>query len=80
METLKYLKEFKNIFVLIIHMELNRISKIKSIKLSKKLIDITENKSKVKKTNLKSYISKPKVNKENYPLVVIETGSFIIQL
>ena len=54
--------------------------KIKSIKLSKNLIDITENRSKVKKTNLKSYISKPKVNKEIYPLVVIETGSFIIQL
>ena len=61
-------------------MELNRISKIKSIKLSKKLIDITENKPKLKKPNLKSYISKPKANKENYPLVVIETGSFIIQL
>ena len=62
-------------------MELNKICKIKSIKLSKNLINITENKPKVKKTNLKSYIStKPKTNKENYPLVVIETGSFIIQL
>ena len=61
-------------------MELNKICKIKSIKLSKNLINITENKPKVKKTNLKSDISKPKVNKEIYPLVVIETGSFIIQL
>ena len=61
-------------------MELNKICKIKSIKLSKNLINITENKPKVKKTNLKSYITKPKTNKENYPLVVIETGSFIIQL
>ena len=60
-------------------MELNRICKIKSIKLSKKLIDITENKPKAKKTNLKSYILKPKV-KENQTLVIIETGSFIIQL
>ena len=61
-------------------MELNKISKIKSIKLSKNLIDITENKPKLNKPNLKSYISKQKVNKEIYPLVVIETGSFIIQL
>ena len=61
-------------------MELNKISKIKSIKISKKLIDITENKPKLNKPNLKSYISKQKVNKEIYPLVVIETGSFIIQL
>ena len=61
-------------------MELNKICKNKSIKLSKNLIDIIENKPKVKKTNLKSYILKPKVNKEIYPLVVIETGSFIIQL
>ena len=60
-------------------MELNKICKIKSIKLSKNLIDITENKSKVMKTNLKSYISKPK-NKDNQTLVIIETGSFIIQL
>ena len=48
--------------------------------ISKKLIDITENKPKLNKPNLKSYISKQKVNKEIYPLVVIETGSFIIQL
>jgi len=64
-------------------MELNKVYKVKNIKLSKKLmdtIDIAENKPKLKKPNLKSYISKPKVNKENYPLVVIETGSFIIQL
>ena len=61
-------------------MELNKISKIKSIKIYKKLIDITENKPKLNKPNLKSSISKLKANKENYPLVVIETGSFIIQL
>ena len=64
-------------------MELNKVYKVKNIKLSKKLmdtIDIAENKPKLKKPNLNSYISKPKVNKENYPLVVIETGSFIIQL
>ena len=60
-------------------MELNKISKIKSIKLSKNLIDITENKPKVKKTNLKNYILKSKI-KDNQTLVIIETGSFIIQL
>ena len=73
---MEYIKLFKNIFVLIIFMELNKICKIKSIKISKNLIDITENKSKVKKTNL---ILKPKI-KDNQTLVIIETGSFIIQL
>ena len=79
LKTLIYIKEFKKLIVFMIYMELNKISKIKSIKISKNLIDITENKPKVKKTNLKSYILKPK-NKDNQTLVIIETGSFIIQL
>ena len=61
-------------------MELNKISKIKSIKSSKKIIDNIEVKQIKQKTNLKSSISKLKANKEKYPLVVIERGSFIIQL
>ena len=60
-------------------MELNKISKIKSIKLSKKIIDNIEVKQIKQKINLKRYISKPK-NKDNQTLVIIETGSFIIQL
>ena len=60
-------------------MELNKISKIKSIKLSKKLIDNIEVKQKQQKLNLKNYISKPKI-KDNQTIVLIETGSFIIQL
>ena len=60
-------------------MELNKISKIKSIKLSKKLIDNIEVKQIKQKINIKSYISKSK-NKDNQTLVIIETGSFIIQL
>ena len=64
----------------IIYMELNKICKMKSINLSKKLIDVTETKTKVKKTHLKSDKSKTKVNKKIHPLVVIQTGSFIIRL
>ena len=60
-------------------MELNKISKIKSIKLSKKIIDNIEVKQIKQKINIKSYISKSK-NKDNQILVIIETGSFIIQL
>ena len=56
-------------------MELNKISKIKSIKLSKKIIDNIE----VKQIKQKINLSKPK-NKDNQILVIIETGSFIIQL
>ena len=60
-------------------MELNKIGKIKSIKISKKLIDNIEVKQIKQKINLKSYISKPKI-KDNQTIVIIETGSFIIQL
>jgi hypothetical protein len=63
-------------------MELNKICKIKSIKLSKKLTDTINNvevKQKKPKTNLNNYILKPKV-KENNPLVIIETGPFLIHL
>ena len=62
-------------------MELNKICKVKSIKLSKQLLDKIENKENKpkKKTNLNNYILKPKV-KENNPLVIIETGPFLIHL
>ena len=60
-------------------MELNKISKIKSIKLSKKIIDNIEVKQIKQKTNLKNCILKQKI-KDNQTLVIIETGSFIIQL
>ena len=61
-------------------MELNKICKVKSIKLSKKIIDNTEVKQIKQKINLKSYISKKTKNKDNQTIVIIETGSFIIQL
>ena len=61
-------------------MELNKICKIKSIKLSKKIIDNIEVKQIKQKINLKSYIAKKPKNKDNQTLVIIETGSFIIQL
>jgi len=63
-------------------MELNKIYKIKSIKLSKKIMDKMDNvevKQRKPKTNLKKYIIQPKI-KENTPLVIIETGPFIIEL
>ena len=63
-------------------MELNKIYKIKSIKLSKKIMDKMDNvevKQRKPKTNLKKYILKPQI-KENNPLVIIETGPFIIEL
>jgi S-adenosylmethionine synthetase len=63
-------------------MELNKIYKIKSIKLSKKIMDKMDNvevKQRKPKTNLKKYILKPQI-KENTPLVIIETGPFIIEL
>ena len=60
-------------------MELNKISKIKSIKLSKKIIDNVEVNQTKQKTNLKNYILKPK-NKDNQPIVIIETGPFLIHL
>ena len=63
-------------------MQLNKICKVQNIKLSKKLIDKIDNvevKQKKTKTNLKKYILQPKI-KENNPLVIIETGPFIIHL
>ena len=60
-------------------MELNKISKIKSIKLSKKIIDNVEVNQTKQKTNLKNYILKPKI-KDNQPIVIIETGPFLIHL
>ena len=62
-------------------MELNKICKVKSIKLSKQLLDKIENKENKpkKKTNLNNYILKPKV-KENNPLIIIEIGPFLIHL
>ena len=60
-------------------MELNKIRKIKPITFSKQLNNTAENKSKVKKTNLKNYLLKPK-NKDNQTLVIIETGPFLIHL
>ena len=73
------INNLKKIIVFIIYMELNKIGKIKSIKISKKLIDNIEVKQIKQKINLKSYISKPKI-KDNQTIVIIETGSFIIQL
>ena len=61
-------------------MELNKICKVKSIKLSKKIIDNIEVKQIKQKINLKSSISKKPKNKDNQKLVIIERGSFIIQL
>ena len=40
---MEYIKEFKNIFVLIIHMQLNKICKVQHIKLSKKFTDKIDN-------------------------------------
>ena len=60
-------------------MELNKIQKVKPINISKKLIDIVENKPKVNKKNFKKYILKPKI-KETSSLVKIETGPFLIHL
>lgn len=61
-------------------MELNKVYKVKNIKLSNKLLNKIENVQKNKpKTNLKSYINK-KEESVTKPLVKIETGSFIIQL
>ena len=63
-------------------MQLNKICKVQHIKLSKKLsstIDNVEVKQKKPKTNLKKYIIQPKI-KVNNPLVLIETGPFIIYL
>ena len=63
-------------------MQLNKICKVKHIKLSKKLTDTINNvevKQKKPKTNLKKYILEPKI-KENNPLVIIEMGPFIIHL
>jgi len=67
-------------------MELNTVYKVRSIKLPKKIIetiDIVEIKPKErKKPNLKNgpvSIIKSQV-KENNPLVIIETGPFLIQL
>ena len=60
-------------------MELNKICKVKSIKLSKKIIDNIEVKQIKQKTNLKNYILKPK-NKDNQTIVIIETGPFLIHL
>ena len=63
-------------------MQLNKICKVQHIKLSKKLsstIDNVEVKQKKPKTNLKKYILQPKI-KVNNPLVLIETGPFIIYL
>ena len=63
-------------------MQLNKICKVQHIKLSKKLsstIDNVEVKQKKPKTNLKKYIIQPKI-KGNNPLVLIETGPFIIYL
>lgn len=60
-------------------MELNKIFKIKAIKLSKKIMDNVQVRQKKPKTNLKKYIIQPK-NKENNTLVIIETGPFIIYL
>ena len=63
-------------------MQLNKICKVQHIKLSKKLsstIDNVEDKQKKPKTNLKKYIIQPKI-KVNNPLVLIETGPFIIYL
>ena len=51
-------------------MELNKISKIKSIKLSKKIIDNIEVKQIKQKTNLKSSISKLKANKEKVIVII----------
>lgn len=60
-------------------MELNKIFKVKAIKLSKKIMDNVQVRQKKPKTNLKKYIIQPK-NKENNTLVIIETGPFIIYL
>ena len=63
-------------------MQLNKICKVQHIKLSKKLnstIDNVEVKQKKPKTNLTKYILQPKI-KVNNPLVLIETGPFIIYL
>ena len=63
-------------------MQLNKICKVQHIKLSKKLsstIDNVEVKQKKPETNLKKYIIQPKI-KVNNPLVLIETGPFIIYL
>ena len=60
-------------------MELNKICKVKSIKLSKKIIDNVEVKQIKQKTNLKNYILKPKI-KDNQTNVIIETGPFLIHL
>ena len=60
-------------------MELNKICKVKSIKLSKKIIDNIEVKQIKQKTNLKNYKLKPK-NKDNQTIVIIETGPFLIHL
>ena len=42
-------------------------------------MDNVEVKQRKPKTNLKKYIIQPKI-KENNPLVIIETGPFIIEL